>query len=242
AVVVHTAGHTLLYDAGPAYPGGFDAGRSVVVPYLLRSGVRRLDRLIVSHGDLDHRGGVPAVAAALPITLRSGAGSDRPCVNAERWRWDGVDFELLAGPEAGGSDNNGSCVLRIRFGDHAVLLAGDIEARREMELRAQAASSLPATVLVTPHHGSRTSSTDAFIAAVAPALGVHSAGWHHRFGHPSREVVARYAARGIRQLSTGDSGALTITVMPDGWRVAETRQARPRLWSTPPDEAWRRLP
>lgn len=242
AVVVHTAGHTLLYDAGPAYPGGFDAGRSVVVPYLLRSGVRRLDRLIVSHGDLDHRGGVPAVAAALPITLRSGAGSDRPCVNGERWRWDGVDFELLAGPEAGGSDNNGSCVLRIRFGDHAVLLAGDIEARRETELRAQAALSLPATVLVTPHHGSRTSSTDAFIAAVAPALVVHSAGWHHRFGHPSREVVARYEARGIRQLSTGDSGAVTITVMPDGWRVAEARQARPRLWSTPPDEAWRRLP
>lgn len=238
AVVVHTARHALLYDAGPAYPGGFDAGRSVVVPYLLRSGVRRLDRLIVSHGDLDHRGGVPAVAAALPITLRSGAGSDNPCRAGERWRWDGVDFAILAGPEAGWSDNDGSCVLKVSHRGRAALLTGDIEAKREARLLDEQPEQLRAELLVTPHHGSRTSSTAAFIDAVQPTLGIHSAGWHHRFGHPSREVVARYAERGVAQLATGDSGAISVAFDMNGRRLDMERQRAKRLWSTPADGCW----
>lgn len=242
AVVVHTARHTLLYDAGPAYPGGFDAGRSVVVPYLLRNGVRSVDRLIVSHGDLDHRGGVAAVEAALQVTDRRGHGSDRPCTAGERWHWDGVDFELLAGPDASASDNDGSCVLKLSHDGHAVLLAGDIEARREALLLDDQPARLRAEVLVTPHHGSRTSSTAAFIDAVAPALAVHSAGWHHRFGHPSPVVVSRYAERGIAQLATGDSGAVSIDWGPDGRQVSEARVAAGRLWSTPADQLWQRRP
>lgn len=238
AVVVRTARHTLLYDAGPAYPGGFDAGRSVVVPYLLRSGVRRLDRLIVSHGDLDHRGGVPAVTAALRVSERIGASTDQPCVAGERWTWDSVDFALLAGPEAGLSDNDGSCVLRISFAGQAVLLTGDIEAAGEARLLRDAPDDLRADVLVTPHHGSRTSSSAAFIDAVRPALTIHSAGWHHRFGHPAREVVARYAARGVRQIATGDSGAVSVEFDMNGRRTDMERRRARRLWSTPSDHFW----
>lgn len=238
AVVVHTARHTLLYDAGPAYPGGFDAGRSVVVPYLLRNGVRSIDRLIVSHGDLDHRGGAPAVAAALTVVERRGAGSDHPCRAGERWRWDGVDFAVLAGPEAGWSDNDGSCVLKVGHRGHAALLAGDIEAKREARLLDDEPEQLRAELLVTPHHGSRTSSTAAFIEAVQPTLSIHSAGWHHRFGHPSREVVTRYAERGVAQLATGDSGAVSIEVDRNGRRITVERQRARRLWTTPPDQVW----
>lgn len=239
AVVVQTARHTLLFDAGPAWPGSFDAGRSVVVPYLLRSGVRSIDRLIVSHGDLDHRGGVAAVAAVLPIASRSGYGTDTPCRAGERWSWDDVDFELLAGPEDGLSDNDGSCVLRVAHGDQAVLLTGDIEAKTEARLLAELPGKLPATVLVTPHHGSRTSSTAAFLDAVQPQLAIHSAGWHHHFGHPARVVVTRMAERSIAQVATGDDGAVTVDISGDRFVCQRYRPNALRLWSTPADEVWR---
>lgn len=238
SVVIHTARHTLLYDAGPAYPGGFDAGRSVVVPYLLRSGARTIDRLIVSHGDVDHRGGVAAVDAALRITARSGAGTDQPCRAGERWTWDGVAFELLAGPDPALSDNDGSCVLRISQGMHAVLLTGDIEAKGEARLLAAVPDRLDATVLVTPHHGSRTSSTAAFIEAVQPALTIHSAGWHHRFKHPAAVVVARYAEYSVEQIATGDSGAVIVDFDMNGRRVNMERHRAKRLWSTQADHFW----
>jgi len=239
AVLVQTRDHALLYDAGPAYPGGFDAGRSVVVPVLLRSGLRRLDRLIVSHGDRDHLGGVEAVVASLPVDRRSGVGADEPCRSGERWQWDDVVFELLAGPAAGLSDNDGSCVLRVSHAGGAALLAGDIEAGGEARLRATAGERLKAEVLVSPHHGSRTSSSPTFVDAVTPRLAIHSAGWHHRFGHPAAEVVHRYAERGVEQVATGDSGAVEVHVGAEGITVAVERQRRPRLWATPADEVWR---
>ena len=239
AVVVQTREHTLLFDAGPAWPGSFDAGRSVVVPYLLRSGVRGIDRLIVSHGDLDHRGGVAAVAAVLPIASRSGYGTDTPCRAGERWDWDGVSFELLAGPERGLSDNDGSCVLRVAQGDQALLLTGDIEARAEARLLTAMPEKLRADVLVTPHHGSRTSSTAEFLDAVQPKLAIHSAGWHHHFGHPARVVVARMQERGIAQVSTGDHGAVTVEMSGDRLVCERYRPKALRLWSTPADEVWR---
>ncbi len=240
AVVVQTRGHTLLFDAGPAWPGSFDAGRSVVVPYLLRSGRRRIDRLIVSHGDLDHRGGVAAVAAALSIGRRSGHGSDDPCRAGERWDWDGVRFELLAGPAEGQSDNAGSCVLRVAYGGQAALLTGDIEAASEARLLAALpAEQLRAEVLVTPHHGSRTSSTAAFLDTVQPQLAIHSAGWHHHFRHPAAAVVERLAARGIAQVATGDQGAVTVDLDGRGITCRLYRPSASRLWSTPADEVWR---
>lgn len=240
AVLLQTRDHALLYDAGPAWPGGFDAGRSVVVPVLLRAGVRRLDRLVVSHGDRDHIGGVAAVAAVVPVVARLGSGADAPCRAGERWDWDGVAFELLGGPAPELSDNDGSCVLRVSHAGRAVLLAGDIEAEGEARLLRQAAPRLAAEVLVTPHHGSRTSSSAAFIEAVAPRLTIHSAGWHHRYGHPAPEVVARYAERGVRQIATGDSGAVGIGFDGGGLQTVTERERRPRLWSTRPDEVWRR--
>jgi competence protein ComEC len=220
AVVIRTARHTLLYDAGPAHDEGFDAGASVVAPYLLAQGVRRLDRLLISHGDNDHAGG----AAAVRRLLRVPETQDGTCRDGEQWQWDGVHFRVLHPDGGRWSDNNSSCVLRVEVGDVALLLTGDIEKGAEARLLRDHPEQLYADVLVTPHHGSRSSSTAEFIEAVQPKIVLHSAGWRHHFGHPHPAVVARYAAAGAAQFHTGRQGALELHLGAD--RVSPVRAHR----------------
>jgi len=232
AVVVRTAEHTLLFDAGPALPGGFDAGRAIVVPYLLRSGISRLDRMIISHSDLDHAGGAAAVHELLPVTEELGALSAHACRAGEAWDWDGVHFELLNGPAPDLSDNDGACVLKITSATLTALLPADIEAISERRLVEHYGEALHADVLLAPHHGSRTSSSTAFIEAVQPRVVIHSAGWHHRFRHPAPEVVGRYAAVGSQQYVTADSGAILISGNRENLRITQWRLTQQRIWTT----------
>ena len=216
AVVVRTPHHALLYDAGPAFDDGFDAGASIVAPYLLHEGLRRIDVLLLSHGDRDHSGGVAAVRRALRIGRE--IGTSAPCVEGEAWDWDGVRFEILNGPAPGRSDNDGGCVLQVRSPEFTALLPADVEAATEARLVAAYGERLRSDLLIAPHHGSRSSSTPDFIAAVRPKWVIHSAGWRNFFRHPRPEVVARYAALGARQFTTGVEGEI------------EVRDLRVRTW------------
>jgi competence protein ComEC len=231
AVVVRTARHALLYDAGPAFEEGFDAGASVVAPFLLRAGVRELDLLVLSHGDNDHAGGVAAVRARLRVRREIGTPPGEPCRAGRRWEWDGVRFEVLH-PAAAGEGNDASCVLRVE-GSYTALLPGDIEAAAESALVAARAPALRADVLLAPHHGSRTSSSPAFVEAVRPQVVVHAAGWRHHFRHPRPEVVARYAALGARQHVTGAGGAVSVWRDPASGRIEarEHRREAARWWN-----------
>jgi competence protein ComEC len=233
AVVVRVGQRTLLFDAGPAYEEGFDAGRSVVVPYLLAQGVRRIDTLVLSHGDNDHAGGVAAVRSLLPVGRVIGTADGEPCIDGLSWRWDGVEFRFLHPDEAAWSANNRSCVLHID-GAFDVLLPGDIERGAEARLLRAHRGALAADLLLSPHHGSATSSSAAFIAASAPQVVIHSAAWRSRYGHPRADVVARYDEPGVRQHVTGVEGALRVhldahgTLAVEGWR-----QRAARWWNAP---------
>lgn len=239
AAVVRTAHHTLVYDAGPAWPGGFDAGAGVVVPYLQVRGVNRIDRLLLSHGDRDHAGGVPAVRAALPVASLLGTADSPRCESGHAWVWDGVQFTVLHPPPRAGprrrDRNNDSCVLRIDGPQGSALLAGDIEASAEQALLArQGAAALKAEVLVAPHHGSRTSSTEALVDAVAPAWVLFGAGWRHHFGHPHPTVEMRWRDTGSSVGITGDAGALEIRWDDDGHlRMQAWRQVHRWRWTSP---------
>ena len=250
AVLVRTARHALLYDAGPRYHQDSDAGQRVLVP-LLRALGERLDLLLLSHGDSDHTGGAAAVLAQQPqaeLLASMEAGHPlqalrraRPCVAGQDWHWDGVRFELLHPPQhllqpapdaAGGrapKPNALSCVLRITAADgRAALLVGDIERDQEQALLA-AAAPLAADLLLVPHHGSKTSSSDAFIAAVAPRLALVQAGYRNRFGHPAPEVAARYTERGITLVQTPQCGAARwVSGQPQDMHCE--RQAGRRYW------------
>jgi competence protein ComEC len=231
AVVVRTARHTLLYDAGPAFEDGFDAGASVVAPFLLGEGIRAIDLLLLSHGDNDHAGGVASVRGRLEVRRELGTRGGAPCAAGQSWEWDGVRFEVLHPAGPGWDGNDASCVLRVE-GSYSVLLPGDVEAGAERAL--VAAGVRHADVLFTPHHGSRTSSTDAFVAAVHPTVVIHSAGWRHHFRHPRPEVVARYASIGARQHTTSASGAIRIWRNEAGaLEAAEFRREAARFWNAP---------
>lgn len=241
AVLVRTAGHALVYDTGPGYSRETDAGQRVLVP-LLRALGERVDRVVLSHRDSDHTGGAAAVLRMQPgAGLLSSLEAGHPllllrqgerCLAGQAWTWDGVRFEVLhpapSDYQAGGRPNAVSCVLRVGNGRAHALLAGDIEKAQEAALAAGGAP-LRADLLLVPHHGSRTSSSEAFLAAVRPAFAVAQVGYRNRFGHPAPDVVARYRAHGIALRTSPACGALTWQSRKPAAPRCE-RAAAPRYW------------
>ena len=257
AVVVRTAEHALVYDAGPSWGGDSDTGDRIVVPFLRAEGLARLDALVVSHADEDHAGGAISVAAlrepawllsSLPAedAIHGLVSRSTTCASGQSWVWDGVEFRVIhpeIGPRAIAAiaapgatrprkPNDQSCVLRIATRAGAALLTGDIEARSEAEMLKRE-PQLDARLLLVPHHGSRTSSTPDFIDAVAPGVALVSVGHRNRFRHPHPAVAARYAARGIVLRRTDREGALRA-VLPAESGARPTVQAHAptvRYWS-----------
>jgi competence protein ComEC len=256
AVAVGTHRHTLLYDAGPRYHDAADAGGRIVAPYLRATGIARLGAMVVTHQDTDHSGGALSVLAGVPVDwLASSLDADHAivaqraadgatalrCVAGQRWAWDGVRFTVLHPPAAhygigGQKPNDLSCVVRVDSAWGSVLLTGDIEARSEAELVRERPQELRADVLLVPHHGSLTSSTPPFVAAVAPEIAVFTPGYRNRFGHPRPAVVARYIAAGARVFRTDHDGALTFTFGPGATREPRAqRDLDRRYWHDRPE-------
>lgn len=240
AVLVRTATHSLLYDAGPRYSLDSDAGHRVLVP-LLRAHGERLDMLVLSHRDSDHTGGATAVLAMQPqAALLSSIEATHPlqalrpaqrCEAGQRWAWDGVSFEVLHPFD---TDYRGftrpnavSCVLRISNGRATALLAGDIERLQEAALVARTPDLLHADVLLAPHHGSKTSSSAPFLDAVRPRIALVQAGYRNRFGHPASEVLDRYTQRHVRLVENTRCGAAHwSSARPADVRCERERRAR----------------
>jgi competence protein ComEC len=247
AVFAQTERHALLYDAGPAYSPEADSGSRVILPFLRASGIARLDAMMLTHDDNDHAGGAVSVLSGVPVgalysslpethaAWLAAPGYRLPCSAGQSWAWDGVRFDVLHPLAAsyaidGLKSNDRSCVLKITSAHGAVLLTGDIEARSEEELLQRAPARLRADVLVVPHHSSRTSSTEEFIAAVQPRWAVMPVGYRNRFGHPKEEVVERYRASGAQLLRTDSTGAVLVRLEAEGISVQPYRGLRRRYW------------
>ncbi|MFM0740268.1 DNA internalization-related competence protein ComEC/Rec2 [Paraburkholderia xenovorans] len=270
SVLVETAHHTLLFDAGPG-PESTHAGERVVVPFLQARGVNSLDTLIISHADSDHAGGAPAVLEAIEVRQLLAAlapshalwdearqrGADTlPCAAGQRWQWDGVEFAILW-PDAGplqGKPNAHCCVLKVSVPAAmqaggaqrpvasvqanapriAALLAADIEAPVERVLLARDRDALRAQVLVVPHHGSKTSSTEPFLDSIEPLIALFQVGYRNRFHHPNAGVFERYNARQIELARSDTDGAVRVDIHPDAPGAALTleryRDTRRRYW------------
>ncbi|HEY1226861.1 MAG TPA: DNA internalization-related competence protein ComEC/Rec2, partial [Ramlibacter sp.] len=241
AVLVRTATHTLVFDTGPRYGSDGDAGQRVLVP-LLRALGERVDTVVLSHRDSDHTGGAASVLATQPqaallASLEPGHPLAalrplQPCRAGQHWAWDGVAFDVLHPTEAeaatAAKPNAASCVLRVATPAQSALLTGDIEQPQEAALLARQAP-LHATVLLVPHHGSRTSSSAAFLDAVRPRWAMVQAGYRHRFGHPAPDVLDGYSERRIAVVDSPRCGAATwSSATPDAMRCQ--REAERRYW------------
>ena len=248
AAVIQTQNHVLVFDAGAKFSDKFDAGSSVVLPYLRSQGLQFLDYLIISHGDADHIGGAQVILDRLPETRLIGQDIEKLviskkqfCVEGQKWQWDGVDFVFLSPASTGLSPdtssvkrdkrNNRSCVLQVSSKAGSVLFTGDIEKAIEQQLLIRYGRQLGSDILIVPHHGSKTSSTSAFITAVDPEISIFSVGYKNRFKFPNNKVMASYEILGGTLLQTDKNGALSITLTSkEGVLIEKHREKARKYW------------
>ena len=242
AAVVQTNKHTLVFDTGPKFSRSFDTGAAVVIPFIRQKGINKLDMLVLSHKDNDHRGGYKSIQKELEIHRLVSSYSEKGsevCRAGQNWVWDGVLFEML-NPEESHSykkRNNASCVLRISAGNESLLLSADIEKRAEKQLIQHRYEQLKSTYLVAPHHGSKTSSSRAFLEAVDPEYILIPVGFKNRYHMPHATVLARYKERHIPVLKTHKSGAISVLLGRAGQKNTskiheEYREVSQKYWNS----------
>jgi competence protein ComEC len=238
SAVVQTSHHLLVYDTGAKFSEQSDMGQSVLLPFLRSQGISKIDSLIISHGDNDHIGGAASlmrgmdteqVLTSIPQQLITY--SPIACIAGQSWLWDKVKFTMLAPQSAFVSENDNSCVLKIQSEHGTVLLTGDIEAAAEFWLVETYGEALKADVLVAPHHGSKTSSTAGFLQAIQPDYVLIPAGYRNQFGHPHKDVLARYRQAHAQWLNSADSGAIAVNVKNNAWVVQGMRETESKYWN-----------
>ncbi|MDC0088390.1 DNA internalization-related competence protein ComEC/Rec2 [Porticoccaceae bacterium] len=247
AVVVETEMHTLLYDSGAQYSQAFSAGSGIIAPFFWHRGWSAIDMTLISHEDGDHSGGFESLnqvlpsgrvltgpAVAYPQTILAGQNAEI-CRAGRHWRWDDVLFEVLApgaDDQVGNAGNNSSCVVQIRWRDITILLPGDIESAAEYQLLdSERLTAAPIDLLLAPHHGSKTSSSYAFVKHLMPKHVVFSAGYQHQYGHPHDIVEARYSDISSMLWNTAQQGAVTFQWSPSGQlQISAARRDAKRWW------------
>ncbi len=238
AVVLQTASHAVIFDTGAKFAEQSDMGESVVLPYCRHDGINKLDALIISHADNDHSGGAAAVLEELPVNAvfsseaqwAEQAGATY-CRAGHRWDWDGVTFSFLSPMEGSpGSENDRSCVLKVTGSRHSFLLTGDIEQNTEKQLVKNYGATLQSTIMIAPHHGSKTSSSMDFLQQVQAEWVLIPAGYMNRFGFPHQQVLQRYKSLGLKSLISGEQGAISVKTHDKTLLIEGSRRQSLKYW------------
>jgi len=253
AVLVRSAGETLLYDTGPSYPPYYAVATGEILPYLQMLGISQLDYLFVSHSDNDHAGGAYTILNSISVTkalsgealvmnkklfldnIKNKGLFYEQCLTGQLFQLGKLTIEVMSPNKVGNNDNNNSCVVKISDGNNAVLLTGDIDKDVEADLIYNAATkkaleTITADILVAPHHGSKTSSSNEFIKHVNPQWVVFSAGYRNRWNFPIPEVVERYQQHGVKQVTTSKSGFIRFNVQNQHINVKTYREDLAAYW------------
>lgn len=215
SVFIRTKYHTLIYDTGDKFFEGSDMGKLVLLPLLKQKGIHAIDRLVISHPDKDHSGGLKSLEQEMQI--KELIVNDRTyyqrglnCHHLPAWQWDGVDFRFFPIHKEFKAQNNHSCVLQISTPYQKMLLSGDIEAAAEAYLVDTYANDLASEVLLVPHHGSKTSSSLIFLNKVSPKIAIASQGFNNRFHFPHAQTIERYKALGVQFVTTEQCGMVSF--------------------------------
>ncbi|MCW8092155.1 DNA internalization-related competence protein ComEC/Rec2 [Alteromonas sp. ASW11-130] len=232
AMGISKGDRSILFDTGAAFEGRFNMMQQVIIPALKALQINHVDMLFISHNDNDHAGGK---AAFIDYFSQNSAVSpqifspDSGCFAGKEWRWQNLTINAIWPTYVGESGNNFSCVLSISDLKFTILMPGDIERTAEYDLL-YLQKNVKADILISPHHGSSTSSTNIFVKRVAPKLVVHTTGFMNRWNFPAKEVVARYSHIGAKQLTSSDQGYLQINMNKKEIEVRSFRQFFENRW------------
>ncbi len=224
SVLIQRQNQAILYDTGASYASGFNMVEAVVLPYLQHAGIKQLDKVIISHSDNDHAGGLSTLQQSIPINeLMYNVSKDNPskskssnCQQGKSFYWQGLTFEVLWPEKVVAKENDDSCVLLISDGKHKVLLTGDISIKVEAKL-IQQYPRLRADVLVVPHHGSKTSSSADLLTQLSPKVAIVSAGFLNRWRMPVTEVTKRYQNNNVQLVNSAETGQIIMTFSEKGF-------------------------
>jgi len=251
SVFIERNNRMMLYDTGASYPSGFNMTNSVLLPFLKYRGITKIDRLYISHDDNDHAGGLAMLNDNIIIneliynepfmnseqSIGNKTVKLTSCLQGTSQHWQGLTIEMLWPVVKKGKDNDDSCVLKISDGQHRVLLTGDISKLVEAELITQYISTksngknkLQAEILIAPHHGSKTSSSLAFIEAVAPKTVIFSAGYLNRWHMPVAAIVDRYHKKNIKSYNTAERGMITVEFSTTKTKIKQYRRDTWPFW------------
>jgi competence protein ComEC len=239
AVVIQQGEHAILYDTGGAYPSGFNMTEAVILPYLHYHSINQLDKVIISHSDNDHAGGLTILRKKIVInevivndvTIRES--DDDFCLSGQSFKWRGLYFDQLWPEKKQGENNDDSCVIRISDGLHSILLTGDISKKVEKLLVNKAKNNtltLDSDVLIAPHHGSKSSSSIEFIKQVAPDAVVFSAGFLNRWNMPNKLVKQRFINNNIMIHSTNEHGMIRVDMHDKKVNILQYRRDLSPYW------------
>lgn len=242
AVLVRQPGYSLIYDTGPKFSEEFDAGADILVPSLAQNRIKSVDDLIISHPDMDHYGGYKGLKASIQVEQlwlgrqpEQAVSASEECLAGYHWQEGDIRYEFLypynsdPGPEKI-SDNDRSCVLKISFAEQSILIPGDIGKSIESRLVKSGVLDKPTTLLLVPHHGSKNSSSSAFVSSTTPKYAVSSAGYLNRFGHPHSVVVESYRRQGAIFLNTAEQGMIQFTWASHNLDPVIKTQAQSRIF------------
>lgn len=239
SAVIETTEHILIFDVGAKYSNQFNMGDAVIIPFLKSKGINKIDTLLISHGDNDHIGGAESVIEQIVVdkTLTSEPNmldkySPIQCQAGQVWVWDQVKYEILSpGNGVFFSDNNNSCVLKVSSKYASILLTGDIEEKAENWLLSQYEEQLESSVLIAPHHGSKTSSSLAFLEKVKPNIIIISSGYRNRFSFPHQNVLQRYKSINASWFNTAEMGAISVDLKKEHIFVNLEREKQRKYWN-----------
>ena len=240
SAIIQTQNHTLVFDTGAKFNDNFNMGTAIIQPFLQHQGIKKIDTLIVSHSDNDHIGGAIPLINNVPVDTILTSATDKllksiPCYAGEEWQWDGIYFSILHPaddyPKKTSNKNNQSCVLKVGNKQNSLLLTADIEYNVEQKLIANYGDQLKSTILVVPHHGSHTSSSEVFIRAVKPEFALFPTGYRNRYRLPAKAVIERYQKEDITMLNSAHHGAIQFKINAHDYSLTSTwRQASAKIW------------
>ncbi|MBI2786109.1 MAG: DNA internalization-related competence protein ComEC/Rec2 [Legionella longbeachae] len=221
AIVIHTKKHVLIYDTGDRFFQGNDLGKMVILPYLKAMGIKRIDTIVISHPDKDHRGGLNSLEKGIQVNQLlvndlHYYNHGLKCHNYPEWQWDGVHFRFLPIKKKFKNKNNNSCILQLSSNAGRILLTGDIEQTAEDYLVKTYGSMLASDVLIVPHHGSKTSSSYRFLLEISPRFAIASLGFDNRFNFPHVRTLENMTSLSIPFYRTDQCGMIEITLPAQG--------------------------